>query len=105
MKQPKNVNQVGRLSSLWKVKVKVKLKSLSLIRLFVTPWTVAHQASQSMGFSRQESWNGLPFPSPGDLSNPGIKARSPTLQADTYLVINTPCVKTRDTWINVSKQL
>ena len=47
-----------------------------------TPWTVAHQASPSMGFSRQEYWSGLPFPSPGDLPNPGIKPRSPALQAD-----------------------
>ena len=47
-----------------------------------TPWTVAHQAPLSMGFSRQESWSGLPFPSPGDLPNPGIEPRSPTLQAD-----------------------
>ena len=40
---------------------------------FVTPWTVARQAPLSMGFSRQEYWSGLPFPSPGDLPNPGIK--------------------------------
>ena len=46
------------------------------------PWTVAHQAPPSMGFSRQEYWSGLPFPSPGDLPDPGIKPRSPTLQAD-----------------------
>ena len=46
------------------------------------PWPVAHQAPPSMGFSRQEYWNGLPFPSPGDLPDPGIKPRSPTLQAD-----------------------
>ena len=45
-------------------------------------WTVAHQASPSMGFSRKEYWSGLPFPSPGDLPDPGIKPRSPTLQAD-----------------------
>ena len=83
MKQPKNVNQVGRLSSLWKVKVKVKLKSFSLIRLFVTPWTVAHQDPLSMGFSRQVYWSGLLFPSPGDLPDPGIEPRSPTLQANT----------------------
>ena len=48
----------------------------------VTPWTVAHQASLSMGFSRQEYCSGLPFPSPGDLPNPGIEPRSPALQAD-----------------------
>ena len=62
----------------WKVKVKL----LSSVRLFVTLWTVAHQAPLSMEFSRQEYWSGLPFPSPGDLPNPGIKPRSPTLQAD-----------------------
>ena len=49
----------------------------------MTPWTVAHQAPQSMDFSRQEYWSGLPFPSPGDLPDPGIEPRSPTLQADT----------------------
>ena len=45
-----------------------------------TPWTVALQAPLSMGFSRQEYWSGLPFPSPGDLPNPGIEAESPALQ-------------------------
>ena len=60
----------------------VKVKSLSHVRLFATLWTVAHQAPLSMGFSRQEYWSGLPFPSPGDLPNPGIKPGSPTLQAD-----------------------
>ena len=59
-----------------------KVKSLSRVRLFVTPWTVACQAPQSMGFSRQEYWSGLPFPSPGDLPNLGIEPGSPTLQAD-----------------------
>ena len=49
---------------------------------FAIPWTVACQAPVSMGFSRQESWSVLPFPSPGDLPNPGIKPGSPTLQAD-----------------------
>ena len=49
----------------------------------MTPWTVACQAPLSMGFSRQEYWSGLPFPSPGDLLNPGIKPGSPTLQADS----------------------
>ena len=48
-----------------------------------TPWTVANQAPPSMGFSRQEYWSGLPFPSPGDLPNPGIEPGSPALQADT----------------------
>ena len=49
---------------------------LSCVRLFVTPWTVAHQASLSMRFSRQEYWSGLPFPSPGDLPAPGIELAS-----------------------------
>ena len=49
---------------------------------FVTPWTVAYQAPPSMGFSKQEYWSGLPFPSPGDLPDPGIKPGSPAFQAD-----------------------
>ena len=61
---------------------KVKVKSLSHVWLFATPWTVAYQASPSMGFSRQEYWSGLPFPSPGDLLNPRIKPGSPALEAD-----------------------
>ena len=60
----------------------VKVKLLSHVRLFVTPWTVAYQAPPSMEISRQEYWSGLPFPSPGDLPDPGIEPRSPTLQAD-----------------------
>ena len=59
------------------------MKSLSRVRLFATPWTVAHQAPPSMGFSRQEYWSGLPFPSPGDLPDAGIEPRSPAFQADT----------------------
>ena len=49
-----------------------EVKSLSRVRLFATPWTVAYQAPPAMGFSRQEYWSGLPFPSPGDLPDPGI---------------------------------
>ena len=64
----------------WKLKVNVKL--LSCVWLFATPWTVAYQASLSMGFSRWEYQSGLPFPSPGDLPDPGIKPRSPALQVD-----------------------
>ena len=64
------------------LKLKVKVKSLSRVRLFATPWTVAHQPPPSMGFSRQEYWSGLLFPSPGDLPDPGIEPGSPTLQAD-----------------------
>ena len=51
----------------------VKVKSPSRVRLFVIPWTVAYQSPQSMEFSRQEYWSGLPFPSLGDLPNPGIE--------------------------------
>ena len=58
------------------------MKWLSRVQLFVTPWTVAYQASPSMGFSRQEYWSGLPFPSPGDLPDPGIEPGSPALEAD-----------------------
>ena len=59
-----------------------KLKSLGHVRLFATLWTVAYEVPPSMEFSRQEYWSGLPFPSSGDLSNPGIEPGSPTLQAD-----------------------
>ena len=62
--------------------MKVKVKSLSRVPLFETPWTVARQAPLSMGFSRQEYWSGLPFPSPGNLPNPGVEPGSPALQAD-----------------------
>ena len=61
-------------------------KSLNCVQLFVTLWTVSCQAPQSVGFPRQEYWNGLPFPSPGDLPDPGIKLMSlpsPALQADS----------------------
>ena len=60
----------------------MKVKSLSRVLLFSTPWTVADQAPPSMGFSSQEYWSGLPFPSPGDLPDPGIEPKSPVLQAD-----------------------
>ena len=64
------------------MKLKVKVKSLSRVQLFATLWTVALQALPSMGFSRQEDWSGLKFPSPGDLPDPWIDPRSPALQAD-----------------------
>ena len=65
------------------------VKPLSHVRLFATPWTVAHQAPLSMGFPRQEYWSGLPFLSPGDLSDPGIKPRSPVL-AGRYFTTEPP---------------
>ena len=49
----------------------------------MTPWTAAHQTPLSMGFPKQEYWSGLPFPSPGDLPDPGIEPRSPTLHTDS----------------------
>ena len=58
------------------------MKLLSRVRIFATLWTVANQAPLSMGFSRQEYWSGLPFPSPGDFPDPGIEPRSLALQAD-----------------------
>ena len=61
----------------------VQLNHLVKLCLFATPWTVARQAPLSMGFSRQEYWGGLPFPSPGDLPDPGVEPRSPILQADS----------------------
>ena len=54
----------------------MKMKSLSHVQLFAIPWTVAHQAPLPMEFCRQEYWSGLPFPSPGDLPNAGIKPTS-----------------------------
>ena len=61
------------------------MKSLSHVRLFETPWTVAHHAPPSMEFSKQEYWSGWPLPSPGDLPDPGITPGSPTLWADALL--------------------
>ena len=61
----------------------MNVKSLSRVQLFVTPWTIADQAPLSMEFSRQEYWSGLPFPSPTDLPNPGIKSGSPVLRVNS----------------------
>ena len=62
------------------------MESLSSVRLFATPWTVAHQAPLSVRFSRQEYWNGLLFPSPRDLPNPGLEPTSLALQASSLLL-------------------
>ena len=59
------------------------MKLLSRVRFFATPWTVAYQAPPSMEFSRQEYWSGLPFPSPGDLPDPGMKEMPKTKQNKT----------------------
>ena len=66
--------------------LKYEVNSLSRVRLFVTPWTVAGQAPLSVGFSRQEYWSGLPFPSSGDLPNPWIEPWSPARQADALIL-------------------
>ena len=60
-----------------------KVKLLSHVQLFATPWTVAYQAPLFIGFSRQEYWSAVPLPSPGDLPDPGIKPGSPALQTGT----------------------
>ena len=60
----------------------MKVKLFSHVQLFETPWTIAYQAPPSMGFSRQEYWSGVPFPSPGFFPNPGIEPGSPALSAD-----------------------
>ena len=71
------------------------MKLLSRVQLFAIPWTVAYQAPPAIGFSRQEYWSGLPFPSPGDLPDPGIEPGSPTFQEGVLpskppkLVVNT----------------
>ena len=75
---------------------KSSLESVLVTQLCPTPWTVAQQAPLSMGFPRQEYWRGLPFPSPGDLPNPGIKPRSPALQADSLL--SEPLGKSKVLW-------
>ena len=73
---------IGTYISIITLNVKVKVKSLSRVQLFATPWTIVYQASPSMGFSRQEYWSGLPFPSPGDLPDPRVEPGSPALEAD-----------------------
>ena len=65
------------------------LSCFSCVQLFATLWTIAHQAPLSLGFSRQECWNGLPFPSPGDLPNPGIKPTSLMSPASAGIVFIT----------------
>ena len=70
---------------LWHPYIMLVLSNFSRVWLFATLWTVAHQAPLSVGFSRQEHWSGLPCPPLGDLSNPGIKTRSPALRVDSLL--------------------
>ena len=108
--QPRNQTGLsyiaGRVFTTWAIreaylkykKMKVKVKSLSRVWLFATPWTVAHQASPSLGFSRQDYWSGLPFPSPGELPDPAIEPRSPALQADA--LTSEPPGKPIGHWLN-----
>ena len=91
-KTPGSITQVLLFHSTnrhsWMVKESQSVR-LSAVSKSATPWTVASQVSLSMGFPRQEYWSGLPFPSPGDHPNPGIKPGSPALQRD-YLQSELP---------------
>ena len=78
----------------------ISIGLLSRVRLFATARTVAHQAPLSKEFSRQEYWSGLPFPSPGDLPNPGTESRASALQADSLLTESPKC----STWMQSQKQ-
>ena len=73
--------KLGLKVCLWRMKMEVGSVSHSVL----TPWAVAHEAPLSMGFSRQEYWSELPFPSLGDLAHPGIEPRSPGLSANSLL--------------------
>ena len=77
----KGVWQGCSYNSLFYLYEECVLSSFSCVQLLVTPWTVAHQAPPSMGFSRQEYWSGVPCPSPGDLPDPGIEPGSPAAPA------------------------
>ena len=84
LKKKKKVNSQIQRTACCKAKQMVSVKwSCSVVSDSVTPWTVAHQAPPSVGFSRQEYLSGLPCPSPGDLPNPGIEPRSPAVQVDS----------------------
>ena len=92
------------LELLKKVK-KMKVKTLSRVWVFVTPWIIAHQAPPSMGFSRQGYQSGLPFPSLGDVPEPGFKPRTPALQADALtskLLKETQSCRTQDQYTKIN---
>ena len=76
-----NISEEKNLTQVYK-----SVKSLSRVRLFAIPWTVAHQTPLSMGFPRQEYWSGLQFPSPGDPPDPGIQPGSPESQVDFFTI-------------------
>ena len=96
----KSPGDPGFFALLPKKEVK-KLNSLSCVQFFATPWTVVYQVPLSMGFSRQEYWSGLPLPSPGDLSDPGIESESPTLRADSLLEASPPSKENSNVFINL----
>ena len=77
----------------------VTVQSLSHVQFFVTPWTVAHQSSLSMGFPRQEYWSGVQFPSPGDLPNPGIKPMSPILARGFFTLSYHHTIEQLHCWV------
>ena len=83
---------------LYQILIACVLSRFSGVRLSETPWTTARQAPLSMGFSSEEYWSGLPFPSRGDLPNPGIKLGSPALQADSL-----PSEAPRKPWLHIRK--
>ena len=97
----KPILKLIRKGKVYYMVLKVKVKSLSRVGLFATPWTVAYQAPLSMGFSRQECWSGLPFPSPGDLPDPGIKPASPVLSS-RFFTTEPPGKPTRKHDIGIS---
>ena len=76
------------------------LSPFSYVQLFTTPWIVSDQAPLSMGFSRQEYWNGFPFPPPGDLPNPGIEPQFPAVQADALPSEPPGTAKAEKSWAN-----
>ena len=78
----RQMGKIGSLLVFFFLKNSFKKDSAKSCPTLVIPWTVACQAPLSMGFSRQEYWSGLPFPAPGELTNPGIEPSSPSLQAD-----------------------
>ena len=88
--------QICRMSKSWRSEILHEVKSLSRVQLFATQWTVTYQTPPSMGFSRQECWSGLPFPSPGDLPRPGTEPASPVLAGGFFttepLGSLTPCM-------------
>ena len=87
------------------VKVKLKVKSLSRVRLFATPWTVAYQVLLSMGFSRHEYWSGLPFPSAGESSQPRDRTRVSLIAGGRFTiwaVREAPSARERHTYVQKS---